>query len=83
VFEYIDTKGDKRHINLNKAQLAFTFCSVPVVYSNSGSETITVHYADGNDEEIAGNVLSREISNLVFKRGGKIDRLEISVETKL
>jgi hypothetical protein len=78
VFEYHNIKGDKISITLNIGQLAFTYCSVPVIYTSTGVEKITVVYADGNTEEITGKVLSQKASSLIFKRTGKIDRLEVS-----
>ena len=80
LFEYIGAKGDKRQLDLKKGQLAFTYCSVPVIYSNSNNERISVYYTDGNSEEFSGRYLSLELSSLIFKRTGKIERLEVSIE---
>ena len=78
VFKYIDINGSRRHISLQKEQLAFTYCSVPVIYSLSDSaDKVTVYYADGNREEITGKVLTQELSSQVFKRTGKIEQLEV------
>lgn len=78
VFEYRDTLRNKRQISLQKGQLAFTYCSVPVIYSLSVSpDKVTVHYADGIRQEMTGKVLTQEISSQIFKRMGKIERLEV------
>ncbi|TVQ93480.1 MAG: hypothetical protein EA393_02195 [Bacteroidetes bacterium] len=79
LFDYVDAKGEKGQISLDKGQLAFTYCSVPVVYSASDNEKIIVFFADGNNEQIDGNVLSTKISKMIFKRSGKIDRMEVSL----
>ena len=81
-FEYITIHGDKKQISLNKGQLAFTYCSVPVIYSSSDTEKITVFYTDEKTEVISGNMLTQQASRLVFKRTGKIDRLEVSIKVK-
>lgn len=78
-FEYYTHKGEIRRIPLTKGQLAFTCCMVPVVYSSSAAESITVHYADGKVERMEGKVLDRRISNMIFSRSGEIDRVEVSV----
>jgi hypothetical protein len=77
VFEYRDTLRNKRQISLQKGQLAFTYCSVPIVYSVSDTEKITVFHSDGNTEETSGNMLTQQASRLVFKRTGEIERLEV------
>jgi hypothetical protein len=82
VFEYIAVEGVTKHIALQKGELAFTYCSVPVVYVASTAEKITVYLADGKKEEIAGNVLTAQFSSHIFKRTGKIDRLEVSLNMK-
>ncbi len=77
VFEYCTVAGDTRQLVLREGQLAFTCCMVPVVYSWADSDTITVHYTDGKAEQMIGNVLNRRISSLVFRRTGKIERVEV------
>ncbi|MBW6477806.1 MAG: hypothetical protein K0B37_00130 [Bacteroidales bacterium] len=77
LFDYVDVKGKNGQISLDKGQLAFTYCSVPVVYSSSDTEKIIVFFANGKNDEIAGNILSPEISKKIFKRSGEIDRLEV------
>jgi len=55
---------------------------VPVIYSSSDTEKITVFYTDEKTEVISGNMLTQQASRLVFKRTGKIDRLEVSIKVK-
>ena len=77
-FEYLTINGNKNQIKLKIGELAFTYCSVPVVYTFTGKEGIKVCYINGKTEEVTGNRLSRETSSLIFKRTGKIERLEVS-----
>ncbi|MFO7999541.1 MAG: hypothetical protein R6U86_11240 [Bacteroidales bacterium] len=79
-FEYVAVNGLPAKLPLNKGQLAFTCCAVPVVYAASDNDQITVCYANGSREGIAGNALTPELSSLVFKRTGKIERLEVSLK---
>ncbi len=81
-FEYIGTNGQKRQISLNKGQLAFTYCQVPVVYASGSREKITVHYAGGPSEEVAGHSLPRQISDMIFKRTGEVEWLEVALPHK-
>jgi hypothetical protein len=77
--EYQTCTGEIRNINLAPGQLAFTICQTPVIYSLSATENINVHFADGSIKEMAGNTLNQEISNLIFKRTGDVEKVEVSV----
>jgi hypothetical protein len=78
VFNYIDINGSERQLSLEREQLAFTYCSVPVIYSLSESTNkVTVYYADGKREEVPGKILSQELSSQIFKRTGHIEQLEM------
>ena len=78
-FSYVDAGGKNRSLDLAAGSLAFTFCQVPVVYSRGGDASISVRYAGGRDEVIAGNSLPAEVSALVFARGGAIERIDVGV----
>ncbi len=79
-FEYGNGKGETKRIALNKGQLSFTYCLVPVIYASADLDQITVYYADGSREEIAGRALSHQISSQIFGRTGAVERLEVSLK---
>lgn len=76
-FRYFDVLQQEQSLDLQPGQLAFTLCNLPVVYTDSAKEGITVHFANGQTEEISGKVLNRDFSKLIFARTGKIDYLEV------
>jgi hypothetical protein len=78
--EYQNIQGGVEKIKLLKGQLAFTFCQIPVVYTLSEIESIIVYYTNGGKEEIAGKILNKEISSLIFQRTGVIEKIEVSIE---
>ena len=81
-FEYVTLHGIPAKLSLSKGQLAFTFCSVPILYTASDEEKIRVCYAGGKQEEVVGRELSQQVSRLIFNRTGKVERLEVSVKTQ-
>jgi hypothetical protein len=81
-FEFYTSTGGKRRISLDKGQMGFTFCLVPMILTASKKDKITVFYADGSTEEITGRVLNHPISSMIFSRNNEIDRVEISMEMK-
>ena len=82
IFNYYTCKGDPEKLLLNEGQIGFTFCQVPVIYSSSGSGKITVYYNDGNIEDVEGRTLNNRISELIFSRSGKINRVEVSLKER-
>ena len=81
IFKYRTYNGGNGEIKLAPGQLAFTCCQTPVIYSLSANDAITVFYANGDKSETAGNVLSQEISSLIFKRTGSIEKVEVSINS--
>jgi len=80
VFGYVDLSGTKREIELSAGSLAFTFCQVPVVYRTNAGSSIEIHYADGEQSKINGNVLDPETCQHIFDRDGQIERLVVGVK---
>ena len=78
VFAFIDVDGEQRSINLNRNQMAYTFCQVPIVYSTGESTGIRVFYSDGLIKQITGNTICTDISALIFKRSGDISKIEFT-----
>ncbi len=79
--EYYDFDGNQKSIELNKDQLAFTFCQVPVIYANADKDFIIIKYKNGNDITLSGKKIDSEISGQLFKRSGSIDRIEVFFES--
>jgi hypothetical protein len=79
-FEYYTVEGKKRQLVLHEKQLGFTICQVPVIYNlTPGSEKIIISFTAGNKEEIAGNSIDRQTSNMVFNRNNKIELIEVFI----
>ncbi|GAP42007.1 hypothetical protein TBC1_11135 [Lentimicrobium saccharophilum] len=82
IFKYRKCNGGTGEIKLAPGQLAFTCCQTPVIYFLSANDAITVFYANGDKTETEGNVLSQEISSLIFRRTGEIEKVEVSINNK-
>ncbi|RLD61323.1 MAG: hypothetical protein DRJ01_08135 [Bacteroidetes bacterium] len=80
VFEYYSLRGEWCKINLSDNQLGFTFCQVPVIYTFSDNNKITVLFIDGKSEKIDGNSINKKLSNLIFNRDGSIKLVEVTVK---
>ena len=63
----------------DESNVTFTICTVPVEIREGDADSIRVVGSNGKTQEIAGLVLSPELSAEIFGRTGSIDRLEVAV----
>jgi hypothetical protein len=75
-FEYLDNNGLTKFIDLKKGQLAYTFCQLPIIYTAGRNEKIVVHLANGEELNIAGHKLDTKISEEIFSRSKKVEKIE-------
>ncbi len=70
----------KSTLALEKNQLGFTVCSVPIIYELNNYQAITVIYNNG-DKYTFENILklNKEISRSVFNREGKIAKIIVKI----
>ncbi len=67
-------------IDLDADCLAFSFCGVPIVYRTGGqTPSIIIHRHDSSEESLDTLKLSREISAEIFRRSGRIQRIEVNL----
>ncbi|PXX98059.1 hypothetical protein DF185_17165 [Marinifilum breve] len=82
VFTYYDLQNAKQIIELDKGQLALTFCKVPVVFSNGSISEIKIIYKDGSSTLITGNVIDENISSSIFRREDSVRRIDYTMSKK-
>ena len=77
VFEYFDLKGEQQKITLHEGQMGFTFCQIPILYSASNEDKISITFNNGEKASIIGHVIGNEISKRIFQRSGDIVQIEV------
>ena len=84
VLQYFDIAGEPQSVPLAPGQVGFTYCQVPVVYTQAGAEGgITLTLSDGQSQAVAGNTLSAEASAEVFKKSGAVARIDVTIRAVL
>jgi len=78
-FLHLSQSGTETSWNLPAESLAFTFCQVPICYVAGDAAALTIEYASGHVEVLAGNTLSDIDSRSIFARNGKISRILFTV----
>ena len=76
-FEYFDVDGALQQTSIDRDEICFTFCQVPIIYSKSNNENITVFYSNNKKETIEGKTLNAKISEKLFKRTNQISKIEV------
>jgi hypothetical protein len=75
IFICFGPDGQERKIALERGQMAFTFCQVPVVYTAGDREFLSVLREGGKEEEFTENTLPPEVSREIFARTGRIQQI--------
>jgi hypothetical protein len=79
IFTYYDLTGKEKNINCRKNSFAITYCQVPFIYQLSDRENIVVYKEDGKKIKLNDLKFEEEFSQSIFKRNGKINRVEIFI----
>ncbi len=79
-FEFMPINGTARRIKLEKNQMAYTFCQVPIIYNISYDEWLEVNFNDNEKSVIPGNFLDAKLSSKIFNRTGEIDHLIVNIK---
>ena len=76
---FIDLEENPQAITLEKGNLAFTVCQVPIIYKIADSNQIEVKYENGETEAFSTLTLSHELSQKIFQRTGEIVQVAVSI----
>jgi hypothetical protein len=78
-FRYVNLSKEKIELDVKKNSLCFTYCQVPIIYSKSSSQKITIDFINGKSVSIQGNELDNESSKSLFDRENIIKQINVSV----
>ena len=79
IVNFIDFENKPNSISLEKGNLAFTICQVPIIYKLSDNNQIEVSYKNNAIEIISSLTLSHEASQKIFQRTGEIIQITVSI----
>lgn len=79
----VDWVLPERTLDIRENQLGFTICSVPVIYELSDHDAVSVFYENGDRYTFESALkLNREISDSLFRRDGKFDKIIVQINRK-
>jgi len=78
-FKYFDVNGIEKELTIQKGELVFTYCQVPIIYKKASGKSVVVKTAD--KELSFKDQLDGETSQNIFTRNGKV--VSVIVEISL
>ena len=84
-FRYLDVMGQWQEITVPACGLAFTWCQVPFLYhlDDSATPAVSVHWDNGDCQSLPALALPAEMAEYIFRRDGKIRKIEIVLTPEL
>ncbi|MGC9313868.1 MAG: hypothetical protein ACP5IA_14365, partial [Sediminispirochaetaceae bacterium] len=79
ILTYMDLSGKWSELRIPAKALAFTCCSVPVLYRLADEARVHVFLSDDTIRAFEGSEADHELSSELFYRTGRIQRIEVDV----
>ena len=78
-FTYVDIEQTVQSTIIDKNQLGFTYCQVPIVYSLCDQDwKQSILFKNNTTKEYDGNIVKQTISSDIFSRSGEIKKIIVS-----
>ena len=79
-FKFVNLDNEITYMPISQYSLAYTICQVPVIYTLSNNEDITINFMNDDEEVINGHELNFECSQNIFNRTNLIKALHVRVK---
>ena len=77
-FTYVDVEQTVQSMIIDKNQLGFTYCQVPIVYSLCDQDwKQSILFKNNTTKEYDGNIVKQNISSDIFSRSGEIKKITV------
>ncbi len=77
--EWLTQPAELNGVVAKSGQLGFTVCGIPVMYSKSTQNNITVKMKNGTDKNFSKLELDAETSRNIFNRNGTIEKILVNL----
>ena len=80
-FAYVDVAQQSRTLSLPPGSLAFSVCQTPVIYLRGDNAKVEVKLQSGQSMTVLGDRLDLATSRSIFDRTGRVELVQVTVET--
>ena len=78
-FAYTNIEGEQKLVAFDKNAICFTYCQVPIVYTLSDTNNISVRYKNGTTTCTDGMHLKQSDSQILFERSAEIEIINVNI----
>jgi hypothetical protein len=82
-FTYVNTELERKIIEMDRDNVCFTFCQVPVRYIMSDKNRLEIKYTSGMVEQSNSLVVNPETSISIFERKGEVKQITIELDKSI
>ena len=82
-FDYTTVNSEKKEIKLNKDELCFTYCQVPVIYKIGVDNSCVVTLNDGSKTTLNDLSLDLETSTKLFERTDEVLQINVTIKPEI
>ncbi len=82
-FDYTTVNSEKKLIKLNKDELCFTYCQVPVIYKIGAENSCVVTLNDGSKTTLSDLSLDLETSTKLFERTDEVLQINVTIKPEI
>jgi hypothetical protein len=79
-FSFINISKEKQEVLVPKESLCFTYCQVPIVYTISEEDRLSVQFNNGNTRTFETLSLDKKTSDEIFNRYGEILKIQVQIK---
>jgi hypothetical protein len=78
LFSFYNINLEKEELEINKNQLAYTYCQVPIIYTlTDGDPKIEIIINDCTKTQYYSNKIDSHLSSSIFRRSGKVAQINV------
>jgi hypothetical protein len=79
-FSFIDTGGQPNQIQMPENSLCFTYCQIPVIYTLTNYEGVTLTFDDDTTRTNSALEIDKETSAKIWNRNRHIKKIEVNIK---
>ena len=80
LFSFYNVNSEKEELVINKHQLAYTYCQVPIIYTRTDGESkIELTSKEGKKTQYCSNKIDSHMSSSIFCRSGKVAQIDVHI----
>ena len=82
-FAYVDVHQEPRQLQVDKGSLCFTYCQVPIMYTLTAENQLSITDKNNNTTTLQDLALDEGNSQKIFERTGEIIQIRVHIQASI